>query len=119
MGKQLREPLQGKVDPDVYIKLADIDAQEEKKLAELKLANIEKLQKRRLNATEARNMADTSIVQLTRLYKYIRDTALEGYISIEWATENLSPICKEHLLKELEIDGYKTEVRDNCIFITW
>ncbi|MBP5467702.1 MAG: hypothetical protein J6Z11_00490, partial [Candidatus Riflebacteria bacterium] len=88
---------------------------------EERLKALEKIEKRRLNAAEAKNLANTSLVQLNRLYKTIKDQALEGYSRVDWCVDYVSNACVERLLKELELDGYQVnyQKKKNLITITW
>ena len=125
MGKQLREPLlRQEVDTTDFDKVARLEAEAEKELAKAKLAALEKiandkLAKKRLNASEARQIADTTTVPFVHVYKIIRDSATEGLRQVEWSTQNWSDICKERLIKELELDGYILNVQKNFIIISW
>lgn len=109
------------LDPEVFNKLAEIEAKDEQAFAAEKLSALEKFKKRRLNAHEAKNLADASLVQLNRLYKTIKDQALEGYTRVDWCVNYVSESCIERLLKELELDGYQVNYRqrDSLIIITW
>ena len=110
-----------KADPEVFNKLAEIEAKEEQALAADRLTALEKFKKRRLNAHEAKNLADASLVQLNRLYKTIKDQALEGYSKVDWCVDYVSAACIDRLLKELELDGYQVnyQQRKHLITITW
>jgi hypothetical protein len=110
-----------KVDPEVFDKLAEIEAKDEQAFAAEKLSALEKFQKRRLNAHEAKNLADASLVQLNRVYKTIKEMALEGLSRVDWCVDYVSNNCIDRLLKELELDGYQVDYqkRKHLITITW
>ena len=109
------------VDPEVFDKIAKLEAKDEQAIATERLSALEKFKKRRLNAHEAKNLAEQSLVQLNRLYKTIKDQALEGYSRIDWCVDYVSESCIERLLKELELDGYQVDYqkRKNLITIKW
>ena len=110
-----------------FDKLSKIETEQEKALAEAKLKSLEKvandkLAKKRLNAHEARQIADTTTVPFVHVYKYIRDCAQEGLNKIEWSTYNWSEQCRQRLINELELDGYTVEVNKSCadeLTISW
>jgi len=109
------------LDPEVFDKLAEIEAKEEQAIAAERLTALEKFKKRRLNAHEARNLTDNSLVQLNRLYRTIKDQALEGYSRIDWSVDYVSNACIDRLLKELALDGYQVDYqkKHHLITITW
>ena len=104
---------------DAFDKLAEIEANEEKQIAELRLKALDKLKQRRFNAAEAKKMADESLVQITRLYKCIKDIALEGYVRLDWNYDNLSDACKDNIIKTLKADGFEVLVQKKTIIIKW
>ena len=119
MAQKLTEPLNRPEEVDTFKKIAELEAKEEKQLAEERLKALEKFEKRRLNAVEAKNLADTSLVQLNHLYKVIRDRALEGYVRLEWDCDYLSDVCKDNLLKTLKDDGFEILLQKKTIIIKW
>lgn len=120
MAEKLTEPLnRPTVEVDTFKLLADIEAKEEKELANEKLKALEKFEKRRLNAAEAKKMADESLVQVTRLYKYIKEMALEGYVRLEWDCDYLSAVCKDNIIKTLKDDGFEILIQKKTIIIKW
>ena len=104
---------------DVFDQLAQKEAKEEKRIAELRLKALDKLEQRRFNAAEAKKMADESLVQITRLYKCIKDIALEGYVRLEWNYDYLSDVCKDNIIKTLKDDGLDVLVQKKIIIIKW
>ena len=109
------------LDPEVFDKLAEIEAKDEQAFAAERLTALEKFKKRRLNAHEARNLADQSLVQLNRLYKTIKEQAVDGYSRVDWCVCYVSDACIERLLKELKLDGYQVNYlqKEQLIVITW
>ena len=118
MAEKLTEPLI-KAKKDAFDKLAELEAKDEKQIAELRLKALDKLEQRRFNAAEAKKMADESLVQITRLYKCIKDMALEGYVRLEWDCDYLSNTCKDNIIKTLKDDGFEVLAQKKTIIIKW
>ena len=115
--EHLEKPV--KFSSDVFEQLAQKEAEEERLIAEAKLKAINKLKQRRLTAAEAREITDTSLLQVTRLYKYIREMASEGCTQIEWDISYLSDACKDKLIETLKDDGYTILNQKKKIIIRW
>ena len=122
MGKKVNDGLT--VNHEAFDSLSALEVAQEKDLAEAKLAALRKIQdarleKKHLNATEAKLIADTTTVPIVHVYKAIRDLATEGLHELTWNTAALSASCKNRLLAELQLDGYKVEVREDHLTIIW
>ena len=115
---KLTEPLIREKE-NAFDELAKREADEEKRIAELRLKALDKLEQRRFNAAEAKKMADESLVQVTRLYKCIKEIALEGYVRLEWDYDYLSDVCKDNIIKTLKDDGFDVLIHKKTITIKW
>lgn len=78
-----------------------------------------KLEDRRISAKDAKKLADSSEVMLTRIYKVIREEAEEGRVRLDWNTDYLSSKCKDSIVDALRNDGYSIETSDDTLIIKW
>lgn len=104
--------------------LAKIEQAEERELAKARLKALQdvqdsKLDKKRLSAKDARQIADTTTVPFVHVYKCIRDAATEGMSKLQWEVEGWSKACKQRLLDELKLDGYQVSNHSKYIVISW
>jgi hypothetical protein len=98
------------------------ELKELKNLQEKKLNNAEALiEKKKILASEAKNIAETSQIPLTHIYKCIREEAKEGRVKLDWGIYNMSSKCIELTKEALIKDGYSVEVNkdENLLKISW
>ena len=62
--------------------------------------------RKNLTASEARNLADTSLASLNEIYKFIRQAASYNKVELEYTFDKTSKKAIEHVVSHLRSYGY-------------
>lgn len=76
----------------------------------------------RITAEAARELSNSSLKQLTRIYKEIRYVAEDGTVKLEWGICSPSQVALDKIVETLGADGFTVEVtgeKYKTLIITW